>query len=478
MRLRILPALLLAAAVLLALPAACRAPGGEAAGVPEAGEVLEFARGGTRVTEEADRTDGFSVQRRVYALYNGDEAVMGRAEAPEDLGPVSLAALELPAGAGTVRWFDAAADAWIAAPLAEAVFKTSCAVVTLEAGGEYLLYTPKLYQDQGFGTVRYLRALDGALTVEASEDGWRLTLTAASLPTGCEADYMTLASQVRLFENPAVLDSFWRLYTLDGDGKWRYDGYYYPSPATYTPSGEDCLYRLPAAYLCKSFVYGASKVRAAEDLAVATLDVMARQQSLYGYFPTLPESQWLSEDYGIGPGFYDTRFNTELVEIYLRYIAQNPCEAFTALLDRYFDFYLDFATVHHRETEHGGWLVDDYWHPDGGRGTHTSLNHQLAELLALYHGADSLDRPELRALADRMLRAVQDTAPSWVRADGDLHYACYPDGSYGGSDYPYLTYNDLYHLREYLPEPVPELEALMEAKRAWMDRSGVTGYLQ
>ena len=83
-------------------------------------------------------------------------------------------------------------------------------------------------------------------------------------------------------------------------------------------------------------------------------------------------------------------------------------------------------------------------------------------------------------LAERMLQAVRDTAENWIRSDGDLHYARLPDGSYGRDDYPYLTYNDLYLLQTYLEgkgRAVPELQRLMDAKRAWMDANGITGYL-
>ena len=124
--------------------------------------------------------------------------------------------------------------------------------------------------------------------------------------------------------------------------------------------------------------------------------------------------------------------------------------------------------------------MEDYWSPGGGRKTHTSLNHQLAEILTLYRSAGRLSRPDLSKLADRMLQAVCDTASGWIRSDGNLHYAVYADGSFGGEDYPYLTYNDLYSLRQYLQahgRSVPELQALMDAKLAWMQANGVTGYL-
>ena len=81
---------------------------------------------------------------------------------------------------------------------------------------------------------------------------------------------------------------------------------------------------------------------------------------------------------------------------------------------------------------------------------------------------------------DRLLLAVTDTAKSWVRADSNLHYGVYPNGSYGGQDYPYLTYNDLYDMQAYLQKArgarSGALDTLMAAKLRWMQKNGVTGY--
>lgn len=480
MKSAILPLLLTAAVMIPAAPQASAHSGGGpepapiVSGMPDPS--LHFASGGVYVIEESSAENNTLVQRRSYELYNGDQVKMGRVEASAALDFLTAAEMDLPASGGIVRWFDPASGNWQSAPLSSCSIRASCVVVTLDNGGETLFYTPKVYKPLGGGTLQHLPELDGSLDLRQTADGWSVQLTAPSLPAGCEASYTLVSSPERLFSGQKVLDNFWYLYTLDGEGKWCFDGYYFPSPDSYTPSGENCYYRLPAAYLCKSFAGGAPVVRAAGDLAAATLDVMSRQQNQYGYFPTLPVSQWLANDYGIGAGFYDTRFNTDLIEVYLKFSKHNPCVEFDAVLNRYFDFFLGFAASNHRETENGGWLVDDYWHPEGGNGVHTSLNHQLAEILALHHAAGYLERDDLRVLAGQMLQAIEDTAGNWIRSDSNLHYAAYRDGTYGGQDYPYLTYNDLYSLKAYLGHSTPGLDRLMNAKRAWMDANGVTEY--
>ena len=64
--------------------------------------------------------------------------------------------------------------------------------------------------------------------------------------------------------------------------------------------------------------------------------------------------------------------------------------------------------------------------------------------------------------------------------DSNLHSCRRADGSFGGNDYPYLTYNDLYKLqKELLAMGRPRcetLDTLMAAKLTWMQANEITGY--
>lgn len=55
-------------------------------------------------------------------------------------------------------------------------------------------------------------------------------------------------------------------------------------------------------------------------------------------------------------------------------------------------------------------------------------------------------------------------------------------GEYGNTDYPYLTYDDLFKLQKYLSDRFsrtdPVLDMLMQHKRAWMDANGITAYMK
>jgi hypothetical protein len=52
----------------------------------------------------------------------------------------------------------------------------------------------------------------------------------------------------------------------------------------------------------------------------------------------------------------------------------------------------------------------------------------------------------------------------------------------GYTDYPYLTYNDLYNVQNDLERILgmrnPVLDTLMQSKKLWMDKQGIIGYKQ
>ncbi len=439
---------------------------------------LESARGSTEAVEVELDGGGAETRQRRYTVYNGDTVLFGTAEAKRDLTNACVASLTLPAASGSIHWYDAGAEAWQSAPLQAARVRASCVVVSTRDGPSALLYAPRVFTDLGSGTMRWERECAGSVQVTPADEGWRVSLLVERLPAGCRAEYTAVSSDEALFGWMDEQLSSWTRCTMDNERLWCYDGCYHPSPGNYTPSGQDCYYRIPAGYFCRLVGENAPEVRAAEDLMVAMLDVMARQQNEQGYFPTLPQSLWLSQDYGIGGGFYDTRFNSDLAEVFFQAASWLDSEANDAVMSRYFDFFLTYAQTHSTSTGEG-LLVWDYGHPHASAPVQTALNHHLAETLTLFHWAERLNRTDLYELANRMLLGVEETGADWLDGDGNLHYARYPDGGYGGVEYAYLTYNDLYDLRAYLQarnQDTSALQALMDSKLDWMERNGVTDY--
>ncbi len=248
------------------------------------------------------------------------------------------------------------------------------------------------------------------------------------------------------------------------------DGYYYKTPSDYTPTGEKYYYRLPAAYI-PSKLARFGYAHHGYQIAAAMLDIQTEYYNGFGYIPTRPTSGWLKCDYGVDAGYYDTRFNTDIAHALLALGNEMKIGKFTDCAMSYAAFLSNHATNHAVYTEQGI-LVNDYCHSNARhQPTHTSLNHQLAEILFLFETQDYF----CIQVANAMLRGIEDTTESWIRDDGNLHYARYPDGSFGGVDYPYLTYNDLLALNRYLGGH-EALEVLMHTKQIWMDQNGITAY--
>ena len=64
-------------------------------------------------------------------------------------------------------------------------------------------------------------------------------------------------------------------------------------------------------------------------------------------------STWLWDDYGIRAGFYDTRFNSDLVEMFINGYSKYGGDLYFETLQKYSDFYIEYANEHHRTTAKG-----------------------------------------------------------------------------------------------------------------------------
>ena len=435
---------------------------------------------GARVSETDRRAvmGGVTRHERSYDLNNGDEVVFGRLSTGEKQSLYHLLRTDvLSCSSGTVWYYDSDTADWTSCALDEMNIGSTCVYIDGDTE-DYYAYLPIGYQCLENNSLKE-NSSNGFLTVEKGLGSWILRMYGAGIAAGEVCDYTLIRSSREenlLDTSYDKLMELWRSYCNNGDGRWCYDGYYYPAAETYIPTGEGVLYRCVAAYFARSMAAQAGSVPCAADLIVAILDTMGLQQNEEGYFPSMSGSTWLSQDYGIDPGYYDTRFNSDLMAIFYTYMSANG--GFEDVVNRYFDFYLRHAEECHYETENGGIFVWDY--NDSDAPVHCALNHQLSEMLVLYRFGSYLDRPELIELADRMLTAIEDTCDSWIMEDRNLHYACLPDGTFGMQDYPYLTYDDLFNMQQQLTamgrERSEELQKLMDAKLDWMQANGVTGY--
>ena len=348
---------------------------------------------------------------------------------------------------------------------------------------ELIVCLPQTYRRGENSTVELLPGQTGGLVCNRIPGGWRIKILSPVTSEGELVDYFLLQSGSPLIDwELADAESRWAAFQFTGDNRWLRDGYYYISPSSYIPSGEYVYYQLTAAYIACKLADAGQTYPAGRYLGIAMLDTMCRRQNDEGWFPTPSGSAWL-ESYGVEPGFFDTRFNNDLVRALIVAYEHYGVERFLEVAKTYGDFLVDYAAANHDEysgSGHSGWLVYDYKSEHSGK-THTSLNHQTAEMTLLEELYQLTGDERYLQTSQQLYQGIAATEQLWRQADGDLAYGLL-DGEIVGQDYPYLTYNDLYcynklqALRTGADDPL--IVRLMDYKLAYMENHGITGYLK
>lgn len=420
---------------------------------------------------------------RTYAYPDGTRLSMQRLRtvggntAVQDLGKLTLDGAE-----GSIRRYDEATGSWYVARLEPGTYPAGTYHFTTPAGSA-ILVTSQAYQDHSNGMIEHLPACDGSLVVSKTDGGFLLTLRSPALPAGVHAEWFLLRSPGQLVDwaRPDSPEK-WSIYRFTGLNRWCMNGYYYLAPDSYYPYGPNYYHNLPAAYIAGRMLRDEGQP-ASMYLGLAMLDVMEGLRGADGYLPSLAGSTWLYDSYGVGPGYFDTRFNVDLAVALLNAVNRYQVNDWRDDLIRFGDYLRGYAERHHFSFDKGelqGWLVQDYAHPNGNLPTHCSLNHQAAEAVLLYRIAALTGESRFTETAELLVRGIEHSALYWIKPDGDLHYYRMPDGSFGRKDYAYLTYNDLLELQQLVTAsrgaPSSEIAGLLATKKQWMDTHGVTEY--
>ncbi len=293
---------------------------------------------------------------------------------------------------------------------------------------------------------------------------------------GEHGDLWYISSGSELFSGEKALKELFT-HNIDGEKRWCFDGFYIRAKSNYEPYQRGMFFRNPANYVGVSFAKYAFS-RGMEDLGYAMIMTGINNQNKYGYWQTDCIVDWLSRDYGIKEGFYDTRFNSDfaigLIYAYKRY----GNDIILKSLKRYAEYFFEYAQNHSHKTANGI-LIEDY--APSNKKVHTSLNHHLTELNFLYEYYNLTYDDKYLQLANKMLKGLDDTKNYWVMKNHNLAYAYgYNNSSNKMVDYPYLTYNDLYEtkflLERYFKATNTTIEYLMKNKKIWMDKNGITQY--
>lgn len=419
---------------------------------------------------------------RQYQYETGDRFRSVRFQ-PQGRGSSCLQTLYLEADEGEIRYFSE--GEWHHQPLQTGLYRAGMYFLT--AGDQSVIVSlPRCYQDRANDCIEAIPDSDGFMTVTKVGTGFLVRLMVPPAPAESYFTYYLLEGGASLIDwSRSDAQAQWSNYQMEGDNRWTDRGYYYTAPYNYIPTGENYFHRIPVSYIPIKMLDCPDL--AARELAIPMLHVMLELQNARGYFPTRAGSEWLLNDYEISANFYDTRFSTDMAAGLLSAYQAYGIDAFWEAAKRYGDFLLWYAQQTHRiytneQTRESGWLLGDYWDPDGNQPVHTSLNHQLCETLFLYRMEHITGDVSYGEAADQMLAGLTAVGTDWLQPDGNLWYSMEADGTMGGTEYPYLTYNDLYDLQKMLEicrdgrDPV--LQKLMDSKLQWMQANGIEGYKQ
>ncbi|MET3288183.1 UNVERIFIED_CONTAM: hypothetical protein ABID98_000753 [Brevibacillus sp. OAP136] len=429
-------------------------------------------------------------QRKVRTVVfpNQDRYWMERMEFAVTSKMPYIQKIVVPGRNGTIRYVAQKADAnkkltreWKTGPLGTVLPATTVFIDTDQT--HMLISYPERYISRANHTLEY-RANQYPIAVKQTAAGYELTVKFPQ-EKGSIGEVWTLSSAKPLVDwSKPNLPAIWLLLDLHDQQKWSWDGFYVKTPATYEPHGPNLYWRIPINYVAKSFVMTGGS-QAADDLGWVMLSVILTNQNQQGYWETQPGSSWLRGLYGVQPGFYDTRFNTDMAIVLLRGYHKYKDVRFWNAANRYAQFFLEHVEKNHfvLQGPKEGWLVSDYAHlAKPFKPTHSSLNHQLQETKFLLEMFTETKLPVYEEQAQKLLQGVKNSTASWIKENLDLHYAYLPSGQMGMADYPFLTYDDLWQTQQMLivlyGQMDSDLATLMESKKAFMDLTNITGYIQ
>ncbi|PKM50378.1 MAG: hypothetical protein CVV02_11405 [Firmicutes bacterium HGW-Firmicutes-7] len=387
----------------------------------------------------------------------------------------------IPGESGSIQWFDSKKQL-ITSELTAGNLPMNSNLYIQTEEYSFLLGQAYNYKDMGKGTRTSIEKDRAPLNIKKEGDKWLITYTYKQN----EAHHGILwgagsKDQLIDFSNESLV-KIWAGYDLCNNARFCEDGYYYKSPSVYSPTGPDAFWRIPSMYLINAFVKTGGSL-ASEVISNAMLVIASDNLNEQGFFPTLPQNDWLKKDYDISSGYFDTRFNADTGETYLLAYREFNNPIFREIYIKMADYYIYHALSNHYTIRSPGlkkgWLVQDFAHPQA-IDNHVALNHQLQAIHWFYLLYETEQDNQYLYIANLMLQGIKNTKELWVMSNNNLEYAYMPNGTMGLVDYPYLTYNDLFNvqldLQRIKGERDVDLDYLMAHKKKWMDENGITNY--
>ncbi|MGE4549374.1 MAG: hypothetical protein AB7C89_07505 [Intestinibacillus sp.] len=371
-----------------------------------------------------------------------------------------------------------------AAPLWDKPYPSHAALY-LESDGVHLR-TARLSVLHALGqTVYQYRTPSAGVTLSQAEGKLRV-----SIPLSCGENEQLATNGVLTAEegvhwgDATVAGNVANLDASATDYRLLADGVYVAMPEDYSPREGDGphIYRTATAWLLGPCTYesnGPMFTAIGKSIVYSYLDHVNER----GFLPTAPTSGWLKSDFGIGGGFYDTRFNFDTMKRLMHAEAVWDDPEIGETVQRMLKFYCAFADRNQFDFL-GHPFVPDYADADGNaNGALSSLNHYLSEGLLLLRAGDTYGNSDYSARGWRVLNSINATYYRWIRDNADLWYGVYPDGWLRRGDYVEVTYNDLLDAAALLSkygrwENYEGIQKLLHEKERWLRLAGRPELLQ
>ncbi len=353
--------------------------------------------------------------------------------------------------------------------------------------GYFIASVPSVYENKRvYDSISTIDDLEKPISITKGEGVFYITYTFPK-NKNYTSEFFYLKSDVPLINFDKENKELVVRNELSGRFRLLSDGFYQKSYENYYPTGDGNYFRNCANYIAYHYMQY-NKALGIENevpffnfISYSSTYVANQQISEYGFFETKSRSDWLFKDFLINKDFYDTRFNADNGELNILLFERFSDTFFLDTLNQYGEFFVQYAKDHSYKTNRGI-LVEDYYNPEGGIKTHSSLNHHVANLNFLLSLYDITKEQKYFDTAILMLYGIEDTKDDWILDNNDLAYALHYNGTNNiMKDYPYLTYNDLFIAKERLNRfgiQSDELEQLMESKMKYMLNNGITGYYQ
>ena len=338
----------------------------------------------------------------------------------------------------------------------------------------------KAYPGGGPSTVRELISETPTMTISQGGAG-----TTAAISLGLDASGRQHSQRYFIVSSAAISDSVIGIYTIGNvmGNEWRWLdplGSYDKAPYSIEPETRFGYVRslldmrgggtLSAYRATRSALFG--------DLLANDLYTLGALRSKDGLWRTDYTSTWVKAESGIVAPYVDTRHNEHLSELSLSIAEALGSQGVVAVAEctRWADNYAKYlnglaargAVV---RTQHGI-LIGDYYDASGELKVHTSMNHALGGMNYLYDMYVRTADHRYVDLAEQVRAGIDDTAPGWIRRNHDLWYQRNVNGTFEGTDYPYVTYMDLLGARMRIFGIMgaidPAIEMLLAEKAAFL----------